>query len=133
MYQNLRSLGIIVVELYLRRPLTIAEKSTFSSLNFQYTDLIAFNPMDRLSKGMTQLLQLSFSPLPQNLIIESIETNKLGEEIKFLKSSLLKTEEYILNLIQREFTDLGGIEPRGGMKNKTQETFWTKEVQVLKL
>lgn len=129
-YGDLRSLGMIIVELYLRQPLSTLQKSLFRSTNFQYTDLVAFNSMERLSKGMTQLLQLCFNPLPQNLIIESIDTNKRGEEIKYWKSSLLKAEEDLLTVLEKEFRECGGIEPRGGIKDKPQETFWTKEVQV---
>lgn len=129
-YNDLRSLGIILVELYLRRPLTSLEKNTFRSLNFHYTDLMAYNSMDRLSKGMMQLLQLCFTPLPNNVIIESFETNKHGEETLYLKSSLLKNEEDILELLEKEFNDIGGIEPREGLTNKPKETLWTQEVQV---
>jgi hypothetical protein len=108
-------------------------------------DLFSLNSFDRLSKGMMELLQLCYTPLPAGT--GSSETVMISPErhthhhlnqsqsqpkMHVIRSPLLKREEEILAAIEKEFHDLGGFDPRVSLKDTPlgETSSWTKEVQV---
>lgn len=86
---------------------------------------------------MMRLLQICFTPPGDKVFIESVFSDEDSHrsytkpKVHILRAQILKYEEEILTLLEKEFDDMGGIEPRLSQKDNLQnETFWTKEVQV---
>jgi hypothetical protein len=127
-YRDLRCIGYIVVETYLRRELLPNERENLKKPAFLYADLIQLYDLSRLSRGMTRLLQLCYSDLSASGMIENDDLHVSGQ--RELRGLCLRQEEEVFNLLQEEFRDLGGIEKRTGVKDEPKEELWTKEDQV---
>jgi hypothetical protein len=98
---------------------------------------------------MMKLLDLCYTPLPGQQSQSQSQEGGIYQELFLeqegkpshhstplqnrwiLRANLLKLEEEILTQLEYEFSEMGGIESRRGVKNsRVTETYWTKEVQV---
>lgn len=128
-HADLRCLGAVIVEAYLRRPLTTFERANFRKSHYVYDNLCQTYEMSRMTKGMKQLLQLCFSPV-SSVLLEETENPQQGGK-RDIRAPLLQHEEEILCALGSEFWGMfGGIGSRWGTLGDDRPKLWTKEDQV---
>lgn len=121
-YHDLRCLGVILVQCYLRSTLNTTQLTVMLQPKFTHEDLLQQYDLSRFSKGLQNLISFCFCPCPADVLTES--PDDLLPDIRTIKLPVINKEETYLRILRQEYRILGTVD-RDDLPHEEEAVVWT--------